>query len=64
MEQERDALTYTVSELIDILVARGGSTASFSFKNEDGTLIAVIAIATMEDAYRLKNICKEYFEEA
>ncbi len=64
MQEERDVLTYTVAELINMLVERGGSTANFSFKKEDGTLIALIAIATMEDAYRLKNICKEYFEEA
>lgn len=64
MQEDRDALSYTVGELIGILVERGGSSANFSFKKPDGELVAVIAIATMEDAYRLRTICKEYFEEA
>ena len=64
MEEERDVLTYTVGELINMLVERGGSSANFSFKKQDGTLVAVIAIATMDDAYRLKNVCSEYFSEA
>lgn len=63
MEQERDVLEYTVRELMDMLVSRGGTSANFSFKNSDGELVAVITIATMEDAYRLKNICREYFSE-
>lgn len=63
MEQERDVLNYTVRELMDILVSRGGTSANFSFKGPDDKLVAVITIATMEDAYRLRNICKEYFSE-
>lgn len=65
MENERNALTYTVEELINILVEKGGSSAHFTFKKQDSNeIIAVIAIAMMEDAYRLKNICQEYFTEA
>lgn len=63
MQEERNALTYTVGELIAILEERGGSSANFSFKNSNGELIAVVAIAIAEDAYRLKNICKEYLSE-
>lgn len=65
MENERNALTYTVEELINILAEKGGSSAHFTFKKQDSNeIIAVIAIAMMEDAYRLKNICQEYFTEA
>lgn len=65
MDNDRDVLTYTVNELISMLVERGGSSAHFTFKKQDSNeIIAVVAIALMEDAYRLKNICKEYFSEA
>lgn len=65
MNNERDVLTYTVNELINMVVERGGLSAHFTFKKQDSEeIIAVIAIAMMEDAYRLKNICQEYFSES
>jgi hypothetical protein len=64
MDNERNVLTYTVNDLLEMLVNKGGTSAHFTFKKEDGEeIIAVIAIALMEDAYRLKAICKEYFSE-
>jgi hypothetical protein len=61
-EQKKEAMEYTVAELMQILVEQGGTAASFVFRGEDGNIIATVGVGIYEDAYRLKNLFKDNFE--